>query len=150
MWGDTHVVPETCTVAREMTRTQPQMVVRGVLGLLITAACVKCGGPPVSAQPAQWVATDGQVMIPRYDPAHYGYEGGDPQILPVRASGAHDLRCPVEQVTARNLHARREEMYAAEGCQQRAVYLITRRTGPLDVFDCVLTGIVPLSTSGAQ
>jgi hypothetical protein len=126
-------------------RTSARLAVSGTLGLFLTAACAKCGGPPISSQPAQWVATDGQVMVPRYDPSHHDYEGGNPVILPVRASGAHDLRCPIEQVTARNLHPARGEMYAAEGCDLRAVYLITRRSGPADVFDCVLTGIVPFA-----
>jgi hypothetical protein len=130
-----------------MLRTLPEVNVcaRG-LCLLVVATFLGCGGSSSTPRPpAQWVATDGQVMAPRYDATRFEYEGGDPRIMPVRASGAHDLRCPLDQVTARVLRSGRAESYVAEGCGQRAAYMIVRREPSVDIYDCVLTGIVPLA-----
>jgi hypothetical protein len=130
-----------------MPRANPKINVRacGLCVLLLTTG-LGCGGAPASpGPPAQWVATDGQVSTPRYDPSRFAFEGGDPKILPLRTSGAHDLRCPIAEVTARSLHSGRAETYVAEGCNQRAVYLIVRRQTPSEIYDCVLTGIVPLA-----
>jgi hypothetical protein len=83
--------------------------------------------------------------MPVYDPSRYGYAGGDPNVLPVRTSGAHDLRCPIAQVTARPLRGRGATTYVAEGCNQRAVYMLVQRESRPEIYDCVLTGIVPLA-----
>ena len=57
---------------------------------------------------------------------------------------------PLDQVTARVLRSGRAESYVAEGCGQRAAYLIVRREPSVDIYDCVLTGIVPLAPPGGS
>ena len=47
-------------------------------------------------------------------------EYGNPFIQAVRDSGAHDLKCPKEQISTMNTGGELE--FAAEGCGQRSVY----------------------------
>ena len=44
----------------------------------------------------------------------------------IQRSGAHDLRCPAEQVVARRLEGKE---YAADGCGQRATYKFVQEPG---------------------
>jgi hypothetical protein len=66
---------------------------------------------------AQYVATDGTVRTENLNDDQP--DVADMQT--VKASGAHDLKCPLEQMTAG--HAGRNVI--ADGCGQRAVYSMT-------------------------
>jgi hypothetical protein len=58
----------------------------------------------------------------------------------VRRSGAHDLACPVENIAAKRLT---REMFVAEGCRQRATYVIHFEAQGQVV---ILVGRVPLDS----
>ncbi len=66
--------------------------------------------------------------------------------LALRASGARDLVCPIDQVSMREV-ARHT---LVEGCGKRATYLVIQRdlAGGGWVNDCVLIALVPVAPPG--
>lgn len=87
------------------------------------AAAWLCG----CAVTVEYVATDGQVFRATGGMVVIDNEAA---LEAVRASAAHDLGCPREQIAARHLV---REDYVADGCGQRAAYKrVTETSGGQD------------------
>ena len=102
------------------------------LGSVATLA-VGCGSGIIHAN---YLATDGrhfEAMFQNYMPTRNGSE-----MDAVRASAAHDLQCPAEQLTVQHLPHDQE---AVDGCGQRAMYQLVC-TWQVDTDWCklVMTG----------
>jgi len=102
------------------------------LGSVATLA-VGCGSGIIHAN---YLATDGrhfEAMFQNYMPTRNGSE-----MEAVRASAAHDLQCPAEQLTVQHLPHDQE---AVDGCGQRAMYQLVC-TWQVDTDWCklVMTG----------
>jgi hypothetical protein len=114
------------------------------LGPLAVVACVGCksefvpydGNPPPTYHITQ-IATDGQV-----------FSGAEAESSALRASGAHDLACPIGQVTIPQMvDEHGKQKFAVEGCGQRALYFWDVRTPApyTQEHRVVLSGLVPLT-----
>jgi hypothetical protein len=137
-----------------MNRALPCLVL-AVVGSLLMTGCGALGGNLVIRDPTlqRVAATDGQTIA-------YTDAGSLQQAL--KASGAHDLGCPIDQVTSRTVIAADTGVvsnltddtasyhYVAEGCGQRAVYIWATDTGGgagAYTTHATLVGLVPLSAS---
>jgi hypothetical protein len=106
-----------------------------VTAALLASACSSC------TLAVDYVATDGTVFHKSAD-----LNPSDAARAAVRASAAHDLRCPPDRVTTRDVG--RQE-YLCDACGQRAHYRgVTEGSGDRYVVRYVLIGRVPLE--GAQ
>ena len=119
-------------------------VQRCALGLVgVSLACqseqfVPYGGKPPPTQTFTFISTDGQVFP----------DSDDVERITLRTSGAHDLGCPVGQVTVQTFPDQRgKTQWVVDGCGRRAFYFWNVRTPAPNTQEhyAVLSSLVPLS-----